>query len=230
MCCCTSSARCCSGDFSRQLGLRHGWLGGLIFLLHPANVESVAWISELKNTLAMPLFLVAMTALVRFDETRRGRDYAVSLAAFTLAMLAKISMAPFPFAILLYAWWRRGRVEARDVRVAAPFLAVAVVLAALTVFAYERFGALHPGHPAIPPIGGPLARLALAGLTTSFYFLHLFWPWPLVPIYAPWRVNPPSWLDVLPWLGWFAAAGVGVAQARAIMGGTCCSASDFSCS
>lgn len=189
--------------FFAQLGLRHGWLGGLIFLLHPANVESVAWISELKNALAMPFFLVAMTALVRFDETRRGRDYALSLGAFTLAMLAKISMAPFPFVILLYAWWKRGRVGARDVRVASPFLAVAVTLAALTVLAYERFGALHPGHPAVPPIGGPLARLALAGLTTSFYFAHLIWPWPLVPIYPQWTVNPPSWLDVLPWMAWF---------------------------
>jgi protein O-mannosyl-transferase len=190
--------------FFVQLGPRHGWLGGLIFLLHPANVESVAWISELKNALAMPFFLVAMTALVRFDETRRGRDYALSLGAFTLAMLVKISMAPFPFVILLYAWWKRGRIDARDLRVAAPFLAVAVTLAALTVYAYTSFGDAIPNHPTVPPIGGPLARLALAGLATSFYFLHIFWPWPLLPMYPMWPVNPPPWFAVLPWIAWLA--------------------------
>jgi hypothetical protein len=190
--------------FFAQLGLRHGWLGGLLFVVHPANVESVSWISELKNTLSLPLFLVAMTALVRFYDTKRPRDYTLALMAFALALLVKISMAPFPFAILLYAWWKSGRLTPRDLRIAAPFLAVAVIFSALTVHAYLRFGALHPDHPLVPPIGGPLARLALAGLTISFYFAHVFWPWPLLPMYAAWTVNPPSWLDVLPWIAWLA--------------------------
>ena len=190
--------------FFAQLGLRHGWLGGLLFVIHPANVESVAWISELKNTLSLPPFLVAMTALVRYYDTDKPRDYGLALTAFTLALLVKISMAPFPFVILLYAWWKNGRVMTRDARIAAPFLGVAVLLSALTVIAYLRFGALHPDHPLVPPIGGPLARLALAGLTTSFYFGHIFWPWPLLPMYAAWPVNRPSWLDVLPWIAWLA--------------------------
>jgi Tfp pilus assembly protein PilF len=204
--------------FFAQLGLRHGWLGGLIFVVHPANVESVAWISELKNTLSLPPFLIAMTALVRYDETRRGRDYAVALGGFTLAMLAKISMAPFPFVILLYAWWKRGRIDARDVRVAAPFLAVAVALAALTVFAYERFGALHPGHPMVPEIGGLISRLALAETTVAFYFSHAFFPLVSMPMYPQGPVDPPFWrvaawwgvmvFGLLPWL-WFRRADFG---------------------
>jgi hypothetical protein len=190
--------------FFGQLGLRHGWLGGLLFVVHPANVESVAWISELKNALSLPPFLVAMTALVRFYDTKRPRDYGLAFASFTLAVLVKISMAPFPFVILLYAWWKNGRVTTRDARIAAPFLAVAVICSVLTVYAYLRFGALHPDHPLIAPIGGPLARLALAGLTTSFYFVHIVWPSPLLPMYAAWKVNPPSRLDVLPWISWLA--------------------------
>ena len=113
-----------------------------------------------------------MIMLVRFYDSGHNRDYAFALVAFTLALLVKISMAPFPFVILLYAWWKSGRVTLRDVRVAAPFLAVAVLLAALTVFAYLRFGATHPDHPAIPPLGGPVTRLALAATTVTFYFTH----------------------------------------------------------
>ena len=37
-------------------------LGGSFFLLHPANVEAVAWISQLKTTSAMALALGALLA------------------------------------------------------------------------------------------------------------------------------------------------------------------------
>jgi Tfp pilus assembly protein PilF len=193
--------------FFTQLGLRNGWLGGLIFAVHPVNVESVAWVSELKNTMSLPPFLVGMTALVRFYETRQRRDYGLALAGFILAMLVKISMAPFPFVLLLYAWWRNRRVSVRDVRLAAPFLAVAIVLAAMTVWAYLHYGTIMPDHPEVPPLGGPLVRLALAGTTTTFYFTHLFWPWPILPNYPQWTVNPPPWIDVLPWIAWLAVLG-----------------------
>jgi hypothetical protein len=185
-----------------ELGLRSGWLGGLIFVVHPMNVESVAWISELKNTLSLPPFLIAMIAMVRYADHRRARDYVLSLSCFTVAMLAKISMAPFPFVVLLYLWWKHRHLRGTDFRLAAPFLAVALVLATTTVWSYTRFGQLHPGHPFVPTVGGFGARLALAALATSFYFLRCFWPWTPMPMYPQWTVDPPSWFEFLPWLAW----------------------------
>ena len=41
-----------------RLGLRWGWLGGLLFVIYPLAVESVAWVSEIKNTLSLPFFLL----------------------------------------------------------------------------------------------------------------------------------------------------------------------------
>jgi len=38
-----------------KIGMSRAWLGGLLFIVHPIAVESVAWISELKNTLSLPL-------------------------------------------------------------------------------------------------------------------------------------------------------------------------------
>ena len=88
------------------------WLGGLLFAVHPVCVESVAWVSELKNTLSQPLFLMACAAFVQFDDDTdsdaRWRHYALAVLFFLLAMLAKTAVVMFPFVILAYGWWKWG--------------------------------------------------------------------------------------------------------------------------
>src|SRR5271157_3572331 len=49
-------------------------LGALLLAVHPMAVESVAWISELKNALSLPPLLLAVSAYIDFDRDRRGRD------------------------------------------------------------------------------------------------------------------------------------------------------------
>ncbi len=93
-----------------KFGLRLAWVGGFLFAIHPVQVESVAWISELKNTMSLPFAVLAMIAWIDFEERGESRDYRRALVFFFVAMLCKITMAPFPLAILLYAWWKRGRI------------------------------------------------------------------------------------------------------------------------
>jgi hypothetical protein len=65
-----------------KFGLRLAWLGGLIFAIHPVQVESVAWIAELKNTLSLPPFLLAMCAWIDYEERGKKRDYFLALGFF----------------------------------------------------------------------------------------------------------------------------------------------------
>ncbi len=154
-----------------RLGLRQAWLGALLFAIHPLTVESVAWISELKNTLSLPLLLLAMIAYVDYDEARAagpggpaaGSAYRESLLCFALALLAKSSGVMFPAVILLYAWWRRGRIAPADGWASAPFFALSLLRGVATLVLQHRWA--PPESVAAP--GGLLSRIEAAGLALS---------------------------------------------------------------
>ncbi|HUB65900.1 MAG TPA: tetratricopeptide repeat protein [Candidatus Methylacidiphilales bacterium] len=183
-----------------KLGLRLGWLGGLIFAIHPLTVESVAWISELKNTLSLALFLAAIIFYLAYDEQGRERDYRLALGFFLAAMLAKATMAAFPLAILLYAWWKRGQIGQNDLRAAAPFFAVSVVLVALTVLASVRHAQTHPEMGEQAPGEGVLGGLVNAGVAIFFFASKFFWPFNLMLIYPRWLQAPAALPDLFPWM------------------------------
>ena len=182
----------------KKFQLRWAWLGGLLFAVHPALVESVVWISELKNTLSLPPFLIAICFFIEYENHGHRRDYYAALGCFVIAMLCKVSMVSFPVVILLYAWWRRGRVDREDVENSVPFFIVSLVLVGLTLWCGRVFAESHRME-IIFPTGGLLFRVALIGQTFSFYVATVLWPFGLLPIYQHWTMENPSMLQLLPW-------------------------------
>jgi hypothetical protein len=177
-----------------KFGLRLAWLGGLCFAIHPIMVESVAWMAEMKNTLSMPPFLLAMCAWIDYERKGKPEDFFLTLFLFVVAMLCKTTMVMFPIIILLYAWWKRGRILGTDLKNSAPFFAVSLAIG-LALVIFEHFGV--GGQPI--PLGGFFSRIAGAGLSLSFYFSKFFLPIDLLPIYPQWNIDPPSLGQFLPW-------------------------------
>src|SRR5205823_7213480 len=76
----------------RALKIPGAWLAALIFGVHPVCVESVAWISERKNTLSQIFFLLTLLAYFRFEKNGRHSAFAWALICFFLALVAKTSV------------------------------------------------------------------------------------------------------------------------------------------
>jgi len=110
-------------------------------------------------------------------------------------MLSKTSVVMFPCTILLYAWWRRGRIVRRDLRDSAPFFAVSLGLGLVTLW-FQLHRAIAAGHEFA---GGPLTRLIAAGLALAFYLGKSLWPTGLLPIYPRWEIDPSAPLEYAPW-------------------------------
>src|SRR5687767_9539976 len=68
----------------RRLAVPGAVVAAFIFAVHPVHVESVAWITELKNTLSGVLYLSAAIAYVNFDTNRRKRWWALAFGLFAL--------------------------------------------------------------------------------------------------------------------------------------------------
>jgi len=167
----------------------------LIFAVHPVTVESVAWISELKNTLSLPPLLLAMGAWVDYEERGSRKDYFLALGLFLVAMLCKTSMVMFPIVILLFDWWKRGRIGWKDLKASLPFFVISLGLGLITL------GFLHQHADGLKGVvlGGFFSRLALAGVSLAFYFSLCVWPVGLAPIYPRWAIDS-SPIQFLPWV------------------------------
>jgi protein O-mannosyl-transferase len=196
----------------RRLNIPGAWLAGLIFGIHPVHVESVAWISELKNVLSLFFALLSVLCFLQIDEKRllnSATVYSASLLFFLLALLAKTQVVFLPVALLLCVWWLNRRFPEKEeianfrrgaVRT-APFFLMATVLGLVTIWFQNR----GIGEEQIP-VGDFGRRLANAGMAIWWYLGKVFAPVDLMPVYPRWRFGPPrpvEWLPVIALAGLF---------------------------
>jgi tetratricopeptide (TPR) repeat protein len=187
----------------RGLNVRGAWLGAALWSLHPVMVESVAWITELKNTQSCFFYLLAILFFIKWCKTRNladgrtaGGRYALVLLCAVLAILSKSSTVVLPVVLGLCWWWLDRRWRWRNVAWLSPFFAVSLAASAWTIWEQKyHSGALGPEwNQSLPE------RVVIAGKVIWFYLGKLCWPHPLTFIYPRWQIealNPMAYLPVL---------------------------------
>jgi hypothetical protein len=186
----------------RELKLAGAGLAALLFAFHPVCVESVAWISEQKNTLSLVFYLLAALNYLRFEQTRSARGYAWALGFFLLALGTKSVTATLPAALLVLIWWRRGELRwGRDWRPLLPWLVVGAGAGLFTAWVERNLiGATGADYELTLPL-----RVLLAGRVVIFYLGKLVWPENLIFIYPRWTLDPVIWWQLLLPFGCLAA-------------------------
>lgn len=184
-----AGAACLVVLLGQRLALRGAWIAGFLFALHPVHVESVAWISEQKNTLSLVLALLAALAWLRFDASRARRHWIVAFACFALALGAKTVTATVPCALLVLVWWRRGAIAwRRDVVPLLPWLALGIAAGLGTAWVERHV----IGASGAEFVLSPAQRLLLAGRGVWHYLATFLWPSDLMFTYPRWTLDPAS--------------------------------------
>ena len=186
----------------KRLKVPGALLATAIFALHPVMVESVAWISEQKNTLSAVFYLSAMLMYLEFDQSRRRSRYLIALGLFVLGLLTKTVTATLPAALLVIFWWQRGTLSwKRDVLPLVPLFVLGAAAGALTAWVERtKIGAEGAAFELSLVVRG-----LLAGRAIWFYLGKLVWPANLIFIYPRWEIDSAVW-----WQWLFPAAALGV--------------------
>ncbi len=180
----------------RRLKLPGAMVAGLIFALHPVAAESVAWVTELKNTLAGFLAMATVYMYLPFGlaqgQTRGWGRYGAALALFILAMLSKTVACGVAPVLLLILWWKRGHLTPRDLLPLVPFFLIGALLG---------WNTAHIELDHVGATGADFAlnagdRILLAGRAAWFYAAKDLWPTHLAFFYPRWG------LDVRVWWQW----------------------------
>src|SRR3954452_16160877 len=187
----------------RMMRWSGAWIMAAIFAVHPVNVESVAWIAERKNVLAMFFYALTWYALLRslngeYGRSKEGNNqnskvhntdvlhaswYWLSVIFFLLALLSKTAVVMFPFALLLFFWWKNRKLTWPDVLRSLPFFALSLTLG-LVMMWFQSHRAIAGDFSETTGIWTKAARAAWA---FWFYVYKAVAPFHLSFVYPEWN-------------------------------------------
>lgn len=128
----------------------------LLFAIHPAHVESVAWISGVTDPMLALFFIPSLTLYMRYREDGGLRWLILSLVLYAMALLSKEPAIVLPGLILVWEFVRRNE--------------------SLRAFSFSMFRRLLPF--ACVTAAYMAARIAALGV--------LAWPKPEAALYPKW--------------------------------------------
>ncbi len=179
----------------KRLAIPGALVAAMVFAVHPVHVESVAWITERKNTLSGVFYLLSLLAWMRsgelnaHDERPPDRVFwlIVSFLLFVLALGSKSVTATLPCVMLLLVYLKRLPLK-RAVLPLLPFF-IAGIVAGLNTSDLERthVGARGDEWKLGATAGEEVVnRSIIAGKAVWFYLSKLVYPAELIFVYPRW--------------------------------------------
>lgn len=169
-----------------SLDLYPAILAALFYVVHPVQVESVVWISQRKNVLAMAFYLLAIHCYYSYRNAKGKTDkkqYALALFFFACALLTKSVTVVLPAILLLYDLSISRRSLLQAVPDKLPFIALAFMAGVLAMLSQSaEYGG--GGRAAFHGGGVWQTLLTMLPVFVSYMRIALF-PSGLSIVYAP---------------------------------------------
>ena len=164
-----------------------------LFALHPAHVESVAWVAERKDVLSAFFCFLTLLFYAEYAARKKPGLYLLALFCFLLGLMSKAMLVTLPVVMLLMDIWPLSRYRQEDkepgrgqlfsrlltlLKEKLPFFACSLLSSAITIYAQQKTGALKGLTET--PVG---LRLENALVAYVKYLGELLWPQDLAVLY-----------------------------------------------
>jgi tetratricopeptide (TPR) repeat protein len=161
-------------------------IGAVIFLLHPLQIESVGWISELKNVLSTTFYLSALLSYISYNEQKKQKDYLLTFLFFILGCLSKSSVVVLPLSLICIDIISQQRVSIRFLWNKIPLLLISLLLGIINIKTQSADTFINHSHE-FPYY----QRFGLAGFALVKYTLLFILPINMSVIYPYPEINWP---------------------------------------
>lgn len=157
---------------------------GIVFFyaLHPVQVESVMWVSEVKNLLSASFYWLSLFAFFRYFEggTKRWVAYSTGLLMFTISLAAKSMTVTLPVTLVLWALVFHQKQFWRHVLAFIPLWFISIFFGIMSIYNEARFYMERHQSTLDRTL---LERLQHVTEAILFYLSKFFWPVSLGAVY-----------------------------------------------
>jgi protein O-mannosyl-transferase len=160
-------------------------IGTVIFLLHPLQVESVGWISELKNVLSTTFYLASLLYYLDFKTGNKKTSYFLCLLLFIPGCLSKSSVVVLPLTFIALDVLIDRSFSMRSLIDKLPFVAVSVIIGIINIRTQTADQFINYSHAFPYPARTGFAGFALLKYLVLFLVpanLSVIYPYPEVKI------------------------------------------------
>lgn len=169
---------------SRISGIKTAALiAAIIFVSHPVQVESVAWLSQRKNLLALFFFLISFLAYLksRQEDSDSRLYYLIAVGMFFASLLSKATAVVLPLCLVIHDITITGnRPDKALMRRMLPFALAAGAMALITAYTQQP----ETGGGRVPYHGGSPWATFLTMLPVMVHYLKmLIFPFDLSALY-----------------------------------------------
>lgn len=150
----------------------------ILFAIHPMHVESVAWVSERKDSLYGLFFLAGLISYIKYIDAGSKKQYAFAILFLILSLLSKPAAVIFPIALFCIDLLRKRKLSWKLIIEKIPFFLLAVAAGAGTLLAQKTVGAT--GH-------APFSltwKILFGCYGIMMYSVKMFLPFNLSPFYS----------------------------------------------
>lgn len=186
---------------ARRLGLNN-WGASLViilFAIHPMRVESVVWLTELKDVLFASFYLLALVLYIRGKRKQFTTTIIVGIIVlFILSCLSKVQAVALPLSMLAIDYYLDNKLSWKSLFSKWYLFVISLFFGLLNIYTLSLEGSLGNSNTEF----SFFQRIFVGSYSYCVYLIKSIYPYRMVPMY-PYPSSFSIWyyLSMIPALG-----------------------------